>query len=120
MEELAELNACLTRLQQNKLLLPISNNKADQLYLKHGSGLCSHLIPSLCLYTNVTWDAAKVREKKTLALCDCFLWMLALPSRSFSLRCEMVSFVNGSGCGGEDEAKDRPNLNSIRACQSTN
>ena len=73
MEELAELNACLTRLQHHKVLLPISNNKADQLYSKHGSGLSSHLIPSLCLYTNVTWDAAKVGGEKTLALWDCSL-----------------------------------------------
>jgi len=38
------------------MLIPISNNKADQAYLKLGTGIESCHIPSLCLYTNVTHE----------------------------------------------------------------
>jgi hypothetical protein len=58
MKEWVELNACLKRLEAKQLLISISNNKADQLYLQHGSGVASTHIPSLCLYTNVLYDTA--------------------------------------------------------------
>ena len=45
------LSCGLKRLWENNLLIPISNNKADQAYLKLGTGIDSIHIPSLCLYT---------------------------------------------------------------------
>eukprot|EP00802_Teleaulax_amphioxeia_P015938 Tamp_16040.p1 GENE.Tamp_16040~~Tamp_16040.p1 ORF type:complete len:475 (+),score=83.61 Tamp_16040:80-1426(+) len=56
-EQLAELNACLNRLQSKGLLVAISNNKADQDYLRLGSGVESVHLPSLSKYTNTTYDA---------------------------------------------------------------
>ena len=48
-------NACLRRLNSDKRLWIVSNNKADQLYLQLGCGLSSHFIPSLCLYTGIRY-----------------------------------------------------------------
>ena len=48
-------HACLFRLQKEKRLLLVSNNKADQLYLELGCGLRSQHIPSLCLYTGIRY-----------------------------------------------------------------
>ena len=62
MKEREELHACLGRLLEKQLLIPISNNKADQLYLKLGAGIASHHVPSLCMYTHVEWDEAKAQE----------------------------------------------------------
>ena len=46
------------------LLIPISNNKADQEYLRLGTGIDSIHLPSLCLYTNVTVDVKVAKEHK--------------------------------------------------------
>eukprot|EP00277_Geminigera_cryophila_P034656 CAMPEP_0173130756 /NCGR_PEP_ID=MMETSP1102-20130122/60229_1 /TAXON_ID=49646 /ORGANISM="Geminigera sp., Strain Caron Lab Isolate" /LENGTH=447 /DNA_ID=CAMNT_0014041931 /DNA_START=191 /DNA_END=1534 /DNA_ORIENTATION=+ len=56
MQERDELHQCLQRLALKQMLIPISNNKADQAYLKLGTGIESCHIPSLCLYTNVTHE----------------------------------------------------------------
>jgi hypothetical protein len=45
------LNIKLKEMYDKKKLTVISNNKADAKYLKHGTGIESHIIPSLCLYT---------------------------------------------------------------------
>ena len=50
---------CIDRLQSHKLLIIVSNNKADQLYTKLGCGLDSTYIPSLCLYTKTTYTPTK-------------------------------------------------------------
>ena len=63
MKERDELHKCLHRLVEQKLLIPISNNKADQLYLKLGTGIESHHVPSLCAYTNVEWSQDKARDQ---------------------------------------------------------
>jgi len=55
-EERAELHECLRRLQAKGLLVAISNNKADQAYLKLGAGIDSVHVPSLCAYTNVSYN----------------------------------------------------------------
>ena len=55
-EELHALNKCLQNLQQEGLLIAISNNRADQEYLRLGAGIDSVCIPSLCLYTKVSLD----------------------------------------------------------------
>lgn len=52
-------NECLDRLNRNGLLTVVSNNKADQLYTKLGCGMDSIVIPSLCLYTNTTYNPTK-------------------------------------------------------------
>ena len=50
---------CLDRLNSHGLLTIVSNNKADQLYTLLGSGMKSHYIPSLCLYTNTSYSPTK-------------------------------------------------------------
>jgi hypothetical protein len=54
-----EYTACLQRLSAAGRLHIVSNNRADQLYLKTGTGLDSQLIPSLCLYTGVQYAPTK-------------------------------------------------------------
>ena len=46
-------NSRLIQLERDGLLITVSNNRADQEYLKKGSGLNSTHIPSLCEYTNI-------------------------------------------------------------------
>lgn len=61
-KNLAELELytqCLHRLHAAGRLLIVSNNRADQLYLKKGCGLDSSFIPSLCLYTKVRYTPTK-------------------------------------------------------------
>ena len=53
---LQEYNTCLQRLSRNGKLIAVSNNKADKLYLERATGIISTCIPSLCLYTNVTYS----------------------------------------------------------------
>lgn len=50
---------CLDRLNSHGLLTIVSNNKADQLYTRLGCGLESKYIPSLCLYTNTTYNPTR-------------------------------------------------------------
>lgn len=45
-------------IHSNKLTI-VSNNKADEKYLLHKSGIQSIYIPSLCLYTNATYTPKK-------------------------------------------------------------
>ena len=45
----------LYHLFYKKLLIPVSNNLADKEYLKLGCNIDSIYIPSLCLYTNLTY-----------------------------------------------------------------
>ncbi len=39
-------------------LIPVSNNKADQAYIRLGAGVVSEHIPSLCLYTEADYQPA--------------------------------------------------------------
>jgi len=55
MEMIQKLNECLQRLQAENRLRAVSNNRADQLYTLHGSGIQTSLIPSLCLYTGMQY-----------------------------------------------------------------
>lgn len=50
---------CLRRMVKNGLLHIVSNNRADQYYLKKGCGLDSVVIPSVCLYTNIQYTPTK-------------------------------------------------------------
>lgn len=54
--ERLQLNECLQRLNETGLLIPVSNNRADQEYLYLGTGIQSRHIPSLCAYTNTTYN----------------------------------------------------------------
>lgn len=54
-----QYHRCLIRLQHNNLLTIVSNNAVDKLYLGRATGLLSEIIPSLCLYTNVTYTPTK-------------------------------------------------------------
>ena len=49
------LNIKLKEMYDKNILIAISNNKADALYLKYGTNIDSHIIPSLCLYTNAKY-----------------------------------------------------------------
>jgi hypothetical protein len=49
------LNNGLKRMYASGKLLAVSNNKADNEYLFRATGINSHLIPSLCLYTNAEY-----------------------------------------------------------------
>jgi hypothetical protein len=55
------LNIKLKEMVDKKQLIAISNNKADQKYLKMGTGIDSIHIPSLCLYTNSNYNPIKNR-----------------------------------------------------------
>jgi hypothetical protein len=50
------INEGLKRLNAKKLLINVSNNLFDKLYLKNGTGIDSVHIPSLCLYTSVDYN----------------------------------------------------------------
>jgi FkbM family methyltransferase len=50
---------CLTRLKNKRLLISVSNNKADQLYIKMGCGIDTVHIPSLCAYTGMKYNAKR-------------------------------------------------------------
>lgn len=56
LEQWEWINKGLKRLDEKKLLINISNNLFDKIYLKEGSNIDSIHIPSLCLYTNVSYD----------------------------------------------------------------
>jgi hypothetical protein len=58
------LHKCLINLQNKNLLKFISNNKADDAYVKLGiPTLSTKIIPSLCLYTNMSWNPANTNNK---------------------------------------------------------
>jgi hypothetical protein len=46
----------LRRMEKSGQLIMISNNMSDQLYLKERSGIDSIYIPSLCMYTNASFN----------------------------------------------------------------
>ena len=46
------LNVKLKEMYDRNQLIAVSNNKADAKYLEYGTKIVSHIIPSLCLYTN--------------------------------------------------------------------
>jgi hypothetical protein len=48
------LNTKLRTMSDRGQLIAVSNNKADQEYLRRGTGIVSEHIPSLCLYTNLS------------------------------------------------------------------
>lgn len=58
-EEWRWLNDYLQRGVASGRILIVSNNKGDQRYLKHYTGLDSELIPSLCEYTRETYTGNK-------------------------------------------------------------
>jgi hypothetical protein len=53
------LNKKMKELYEKKILIPVSNNKADAEYLKLGTGIDSVIIPSLCLYTKSSYTGKK-------------------------------------------------------------
>jgi hypothetical protein len=60
--DIAMLNAykqCLYRLRAANQLHIVSNNKADQLYLRKGCGIASEYIPSLCMYTGIRYAPSR-------------------------------------------------------------
>ena len=59
-----ELNNCFKRLQEKKLLYFISNNKADNSYFNLANpSINTHIIPSLCLYTDMKHDPLSENTK---------------------------------------------------------
>jgi len=56
---LKSYNECLKRLQEKKLLIAISNNKADKYYTQFGSSIETYHIPSLCAYTGIKYNPTK-------------------------------------------------------------
>lgn len=50
---------CLHRLNDKQLLIAVSNNKADQLYIKIGCNITTEHIPSLCEYTAMKYNPIK-------------------------------------------------------------
>jgi len=59
-----KLHTCLINLQNKNLLKFISNNKADDSYIKFGiPELYTTIIPSLCLYTNMRWNENNTNNK---------------------------------------------------------
>lgn len=61
---LSELNSCFSRLQHKNLLTFISNNQADNKYFLMANPLIkTQIIPSLCQYTDMSWDSSKTYDK---------------------------------------------------------
>lgn len=60
-------NTALKRMNDSGQLIAVSNNLAEQKYLKDGAGIDSTYIPSLCLYTNAKYDTP---GKSTFLLFD--------------------------------------------------
>ena len=60
------INQGLQRLNNKKLLVTISNNLFDQLYLKQGTYIDSKHIPSLCLYTNGQYNMINANREQFL------------------------------------------------------
>jgi len=59
-----KLNNCFTRLQNKSLLTFISNNKADNAYFKLANPTIeTKMLPSLCLYTKMTWNPLNTCDK---------------------------------------------------------
>jgi hypothetical protein len=56
---LKSYKACLKRLQAKGLLIPISNNIADQYYTEVGCGIKTTHIPSLCAYTGIKYTPTR-------------------------------------------------------------
>lgn len=54
-----KLENSLLNMHQNGQLIAVSNNKADVGYLKAATGVSSHHIPSLCLYTDAKYQPNK-------------------------------------------------------------
>lgn len=79
----AALNACLQRLAADGRLVAISNNRADQEYLRVGAGIASLHVPSLCLYTGVVHDPVVAAERPITIACthrDCIpAWLPLAP-----------------------------------------
>jgi hypothetical protein len=59
LERRAQHLACLQRLDKAGLLFPVSNNKADQLYTFRATGIKTQHIPSLCLYTKMSYAPSR-------------------------------------------------------------
>ena len=59
LDVLQQYKECLHRLENKKLLIAVSNNKADQLYTKIGCGINTHYVPSLCAYTGMKYKPVK-------------------------------------------------------------
>lgn len=78
--QLDAYHACLRRMHASGQLIAFASNKADQEYLRLGSGITLPCLPSLCRYTGMKHDAQK----------DTFFWYsgtsLAPASRLFTLR----------------------------------
>lgn len=55
MDMLQKYKECLHRLNSKKLLIGVSNNHNDKLYMKLGCGLDTTYIPSLCGYTGMKY-----------------------------------------------------------------
>jgi len=64
MSMLNEYKACLHRLDKKGLLFPVSNNLADQWYTLKCSGIQTRYIPSLCLYSGISYS-----PKRSTFLC---------------------------------------------------
>jgi hypothetical protein len=61
---ISELNACMIRLEQKQLLYFISNNLADKEYFRLANpSVKTDIIPSLCLYTGLTWNPNSAHTK---------------------------------------------------------
>lgn len=56
---LEALKASIQRMNASKQLIMVSNNLADQLYIKENTGVEGIYIPSMCLYTNTKYNPKK-------------------------------------------------------------
>lgn len=59
MEGRARTIECLQRLNTAGLLIPVSNNRADQLYTLRATGIKTRLVPSLGLYTKMRYAPSR-------------------------------------------------------------
>ena len=54
-----EFITCIKRINNNRLLYPVSNNKGDQLCTENGTGIKTQHIPSLCDYTGISYKPTR-------------------------------------------------------------
>lgn len=98
MNMISELNHCFTRLQEKKLLIFVSNNKADNAYfLLANSVIRTQLIPSLCQYTNMKWDSTKEYTKFLIYTGNIQDHPLTVTKKSLGPRYSWQSLMNFKG-----------------------
>lgn len=94
---LNQYNDCLARLNEKRLLTAVSNNLADLAYMFAGSGIISRHIPSLCLYTKMSYNPVKNNGKFLIYTGPEISNPLCIHKKSFGNDCKWSDWSNCKG-----------------------